>query len=885
MDLLNKLTIKNLKLNKKRTIVTIIGIILSVALITAVASMYMSVIKSLIKYEKFLQGDFHVAYFNVPKEEIENFKNNRGIEKIYLSKNIGYAKLEKSKNKNKPYAYIKALTKDSLENLSIKLVEGRLPENTDEIMIPTHLKTNGRIVLNIGDSITLDVGKRISLVDNVELDQGNPYQSSDYLEEKINDKTGKVNESEEKIAEDIVNTTAKTYKIVGIIQRPASNLEEYSAPGYTFVTYMNEDDISGNVDIYAKYTKKGLKDNYKITANILGVNEESYAKINSGKRISNNEIKQIQQELEKAKYQIDTNEYLIQLETNPFKDSSAGGLGSVVIIVCIIIVFTSIFCIRNSFDISITEKIKQYGILKSIGATKKQIKKNVLYEATILGAIGIPLGILFGLLASYILIIVSNVLLNIALVGDIKLIFAFSWVAIAIAIILGIVTIYLSAIRSAIKSSKIEPITAIRNSANIKIKKIKSPKIINKLFGIGGVISYKNLSRNKKKYRTTVISIVVSVSVFIALFSFMDMSFDSIKDQINLQDYNMYLSMTMNEENYEKALETTKLDSIEDYTICQKENIYIKETKYYKKYIEKISGQNEKVDSDGVITIMALGDEPYQKYVKSLGVEYDEIKDKAILINNVKFGLYDENEKYVEYQMKEFDYKKGETIKTKNNKKEMDFQIGLETEKRPFGFQNSNSSMLIVSNQVFDSYIECNRVEVYYKSSNADKLQDDIEEALKGIDYNLNNSEENAKTMNNLFILIGIFLYGFIIVISLIGITNIFNTITTNMELRRQEFAMLKSIGMTNQEFSKMIRLESIFMGTKSLIFGILIGTGLSYLIYHYLAENQSTYKLPILAIVIAIVAVLLLISEIMRYSLQKINKQNTIETIRNENI
>ena len=173
-----------------------------------------------------------------------------------------------------------------------------------------------------------------------------------------------------------------------------------------------------------------------------------------------------------------------------------------------------------------------------------------------------------------------------------------------------------------------------------------------------------------------------------------------------------------------------------------------------------------------------------------------------------------------------------------------------------------------------------------YKSNNADKLQNDIDELLKGENYNLNNKEENVRAMNNLFTLVGIFLYGFIIVISLIGITNIFNTITTNMELRKQEFAMLKSIGMTNSEFKRMIRLESTFMGVKSLLFGLPIGIGLSYLIYHFLTEQSGLpYKLPVVGIIIAIVAVFILISSLMRYSMNKINKQNTIETIRNENI
>ena len=121
-------------------------------------------------------------------------------------------------------------------------------------------------------------------------------------------------------------------------------------------------------------------------------------------------------------------------------------------------------------------------MLRSIGATKKQIKRNVFYEATILGLIGIPLGILLGYLASYILIIISNYYLTDMLQAGLKLEFAFSIIAVLVAIILGIVTIYFSAFRSAKRASKVSPIDSIRNSANIKInpKKIKSPKFIKK---------------------------------------------------------------------------------------------------------------------------------------------------------------------------------------------------------------------------------------------------------------------------------------------------------------------------------------------------------------------------------------------------------------------
>ena len=897
MNLLNKLTIKNLKLNKKRTIVTIIGIILSVALITAVASIYCSGIASLIKFETQQKGNFHIAFYKVPINEVETIKNNRDVENLYITQDIGYARLADSKNEYKPYAFIKSFTKDALENLSIKLVDGRLPEKDGEIAIPTHLKTNGRVTLNVGDVITLDVGKRVN-GEGYELNQNNPYHPYEYAEIDENAENGEVMDVESGAESDekIIETSSITYKIVGIIERPASNIESYDAPGYTFITFNNEDySESDYVDVYARYTKSGTKNTNAVTSSILGVSEETLSKLSSP-RLSAEEYENVMKEMESAKYSYNENDYLIMLETDPLNIEASGGLSIVAMIVCGIIVLTSVFCIKNSFDISITEKIRQYGMLRSIGATKKQIKRNVFYEATILGIIGIPLGILSGFLASYILIIVSNhFLAGMFQESNLKLIFSFSWIAVVVALLLGIVTIYLSAIRSALKAAKVSPIDSIRNSANIKIKskKLRSSKIINKIFGIGGDISYKNLKRNKKKYRTTVISIVVSVFVFIALYSFMNLAFVSVDNELNISDYNMCLSVayTDSEKNiYEKALETTKLDNIRDYTVYRSVSLQMKNPQYDSEYKQMLHISEDEDKSREYINMSALGEEQYKKYITSLGLNYDEMKDKAILCDNVVVNVYDaKKDKNVDHRVREFSYNKGDTIVVDvSGRNELQLDVGYVTDELPFGLKNAKyNSIMIVSDQFFDEHAECHGMYVYYDSSNAGKLQDDIEEVFKDVNnYYLNNMEENVKIMKNLYTLIGIFLYGFIIVISLIGITNIFNTITTNMELRRQEFAMLKSIGMTKKEFNRMIRLESIFMGVKSLVFGIPIGVGLSYAIYSALAEGSGVeYEFPFVAVGIAVLAVFLLIFGIMRYSLGKIRRQNIIETIRNENI
>ena len=537
-------------------------------------------------------------------------------------------------------------------------------------------------------------------------------------------------------------------------------------------------------------------------------------------------------------------------------------------------------------------------MLRSVGATKKQIKRNVFYEGAILGIIGIPLGLAAGFVASFILIYVSNLLLGDAFEEGLRLVFGFSWIAVLIACVLGIITIYFSALRSANKASRVSPISSIRNSAEIKIKSktLKTPAFIKKLFGIGGEISYKNFKRNKKKYRTTILSVVVSVSVFIGLSYFVGGAFRGVAKEITTYDYNVSVSISPDEEGvelYNKLLLTTSLDGIEDYSVKRYAYPHVNNGNYTDKYLELYldnEGLEDSLDylkETDCINVITLGDHQFREYLKELKLDYDEYQDKAILYSDDEKMEQEVDGKQTTLYVEKYDYKNGDVISIQDlNDQERSITIGTVSHKKPLG-DHYYKNILIVSEKMFDDIFPgIYDTAIYFRSGNPNKLQDEIEAIMGEENYNLTNIEESARLMNNLFTLIAIFLYGFIIVISLIGITNIFNTITTNMNLRKQEFAMLKSVGMTSREFRKMIRLESVFIGARSLVFGIPIGLGFSYLIYFLMEKNSGyVFKLPILAIVISVIVVYLLISVLMRYSMSKIGKENTIETIRNENI
>ena len=846
MNVLNNLTIKNLKLNKKRTIVTIIGIMLSVALICAVAGMVTSFQATLVNIAITDGGNRHLTVENVSKEDLKYFTNNSHVKSIYLTETLGYAKYD-NMNEYKPYAYVLGYTKEAFENTTLKIVSGRLPQDSGEIVVSVPFQNNAKV--KIGDIISLDIGKRVCM-DGTILNQSNPY----YVEE------GEINECQEYITD----THKHEYKIVGIMERLNYNIEGYSAPGYVMITKIEKATDNINVSLLFKDAKY-----YKEYVNNIS---------------NDNDLN---------KYNVSLNTELLRWSGVSLSDRTMNMLYGVAGVVIGIIILTSVFVIKNSFDIANQEKKKMYGMLSSIGATSKQINKNVLHEGFILGLIGIPLGILSGILADYILVIIINYFAKYTS-DDFKFVFSISIWPVILSAVLGSLTIYLSVLRAAKKSSKISPIEAIRNNNEIKInsKKIKSSKLVDKLFGVGGDIAYKNLKRNKKRNRTTIISIVISVAVFISLSTFLSYGFKLSNQYYKDINYDIQLYIRDADEDKTSRIfaDIEKLDTITRYSINKSVSMTFDYKKYYNDDVLKFFDDV----NDLSLRIMSVGETEFKRILKENKVDESNFNYKGLLIDKNIF--YQEGSKnYKEVNL--FDLNKFKTVTGSINNKDLSIGIIKRIDILPMGLQNiySETPMIIVSDEFYD-YIVFNynitatdSKSLYIKSTDAEKLEGLIKEYLLDNDitnYSLFNIETEAKAQRSLIILVAIFLYGFIIVISLIGITNIINTINTNMNLRRRELAMLKSIGMTKNEFNKMINLESIMYSTKALIIGIPLGILGSFAIYKAFANGSDYgYLFPWQAIIIAILVVYILVSLIMHFALRKTRNENIIDVIKDENI
>ena len=172
---------------------------------------------------------------------------------------------------------------------------------------------------------------------------------------------------------------------------------------------------------------------------------------------------------------------------------------------------------------------------------------------------------------------------------------------------------------------------------------------------------------------------------------------------------------------------------------------------------------------------------------------------------------------------------------------------------------------------------------IFLNVKDADKAAQELE---KMDNIYFENIADEVKILNTIILMFSIFIYGFITVITLIGITSVFNTITSNIELRQKDFATLKSIGMTKKEFNRMITLESLFYSAKSLFIGLILGLSGSYMIYKLVSRKiDYGYILPTKSIIISILFITVVVFMIMKYSISKVNKQNIIETIRKDNI
>lgn len=892
MNILNKVTLKTLAKNKTRTLVTIIGIILSTAMFTAVTTCISSLQNFLVEVVTSQDGDWHAAAFNIKDEKTEEVKSDTQVISYTTLQNIGYAALSGCENEYKPYLFVAGIADGFTDTLPVNLTDGRMPKNSGEIILPRHLKTNGGISYALGDTLDLSVGDRVS--GGFVLTQKNRYL------------TGEHGETEE------LKISGK-YKctVVGFYERPS--FENYSAPGYTALTVADKT-VKDSYDIYIKLSKP---------KNIYSFMENNFPQTD-------------------IKMNSDVLRFLGVSNNEAFM-SVLYGLASILIG---IIMFGSVSLIYNAFSISVSERTKQFGLLSSIGSTKKQLLRSVLFEALSLSLIGISLGIIAGITGMGITFRLTEDLF-ISLLNtesDIALHLSVSWGAVIAACCVSLVTVLISAYIPARRATRISTIDAIRQTGDIKIKprKVRTSKLTYKLFGFEGMIARKNFKRNKKRYKATVISLFLSVVLFISASSFcsyLSLSVDSIFED---PEYDIIYTQVKSDAEKLSYQELYKeLSSISEITkMSRAYSVYVDMnvdtalvTRDYLEYRSKSEGNANILKSELIETnanIYFVDDLLYRDFLKANSLDesiyMNKESPKAVALDSVKFydgkyhtfnllntqslsvnavklknidGYYFAYDDIDENGKRNYHFKSNkdaqELILTAEQATEnVTLEIGTITENKPFCVDRNYWGLtLIYPYSLMSNVMEINsdnlHVQVYFKSANYKAAFEKIYKVLDENDLStsrLSDVSSSQEANRALIAVLNIFSYGFIILISLIAAANVFNTISTNIALRRRELAMLKSIGMTQKGFNKMMNYECLLYGIKGLMYGLPVSFAVTYLIYLSVRGGwETSFYIPWYSVAIAVGSVFAVVFATMLYSMNKIKKDNPIDALKNENL
>ncbi|BAK47680.1 hypothetical protein CXIVA_17140 [Clostridium sp. SY8519] len=869
MGIFHKLSRKMMRVNRVRTIVTIIGIVLSMTMLTAVIEGAWSGINYLKEMEIYQTGAYTCIAHDLTEAEAKKLTSLDEVRASSLLREVGWARIQ-SKNEYKPYLRIASADSEITDLMAVHISKGRMPRNTSEILIPDHLAASGSVKLHVGDTLRLKTGQR-------EADGRIPETNAELKTEE--------NTAEVKSRETLVHASVHTYRVVGFYARPSRDLEDLSCPGYTALTVKDP----GNGRVTALITVKHLQ------------NIKAWMK-------QNPEFFQ----------QASVHQDLLRLYGVFGNDSWRLMLYGLAAALILLIVFGSVSLIYNSFSISVSERTRKYGMLRSIGATRRQIRASVFYEALLSAGIGIPLGLVTGCAGIGITLYLLQDNFSGFISGrtgaavPVKIHLVLSAGALLLAAAICLLTVLLSAMVPARRAVMLSPIEAIRQTRDIRLRPrdVKTGKLSGRNFSLR--MAGKNYRRNRRRSRTTVFALFVSVVLFITASSFSAYLLRITEVQtVSGADvaviYQPKSSVSAEQARWKKYRGITGVkEAAAEIGMNNVDRFYTDRNNLSEDYQKFNQDFSEESTFSGNLSF--LDDDTFRKLLEENHLSVQEYMNvrapKGLLVNQV-FAAVDGKDRLLPLMKTDAfpvkvtaervtEYKKdGSEVRKKT-----ELTVGAAIGKKPWFEQNASAIYYPVS--AMDSLLgkdggkemhEAGMSLLAFRSSDHGQTAEELKKLISDADEQGNVQDIAAEQESNrmLITVVNVFAYGFIILISLIAVTNVFHIMSTGIILRKREFAMLRSVGMSRKGLVRMLRAECAGYGIRALAWGLPVSVVCSYLIYRVVVTNHAltgiTFFIPWHGILIAVLAVFAVVFITMRYAERKISRENLIDALKNETI
>lgn len=855
MKIINKLTWRHLWANKKRTVITLFGIIISVAMVTAVFTSVESLMNTMGEITASYDGAWHAKYNELKSKDVQTLAKQKNVKAIGLSMDLGEISSKADSDSSKSRTDVLACNQNLFTIYSMKPATGRLPVTARELLVTKSFITRNDLKWKVGDTVTLPF---------------TTYSADPQVEPE---------------------TAQRTYTICGILENDNQLTGFYSAFCGLDDTVT---DAMGTYIAHVQFAPLGSNTPTDIKA---------AAKAVYGKAVNNDGS---------DLYTIHT-DYLMYNGVQ-MSDGITRALYGFVAIILLIIVFASVFMIYDSFAVSYQQRARYLGMLASVGATRTQKRGSVYFEGFILGCIGIPIGILCGIGGIAVTLrALSDSFMKTVMVatGDsIRLHAVVDWKIIVFSALISALTIFISAWIPAHRASKITPIEALRQTNTVKVKKakkLKTSRLRQKLFGFEDVLAVKNYKRNAKRSRTVVLALAVSVILFLTTTNFTSMLTTMVDSEYDGMQFDVYESVNssggpLSVDLVEKInKEVSRVPGIESIRICADNQMMVDGLD------KQLTAEAKKANMDRSLNVLGVDNDTFAALAKEAGIDPSVCQDDkiptGILINRVQVATekkqslvlnplqgslagqtltgamegYDSegNELYAKYTAK---------VAAQINKE----ASNLGSFMRPTLVVPMHS-YLVHFPPVLAKGNTVSYARYYITAQDHDRVYTEVSDLLsdtEGISHNGYDATAQAETMRALRIVVMTFGYGFITLITLISVMNIINTVSSGMEERRREFAMIKSVGMTPKSFKKSIYLENIRYGVMALVWGLPASLGLDFLMYKILGGSfdygytfRWYYYLAAALAVFAVIAIALL------YAVDKIKKDNIIETLKRDDI